>query len=247
MIFRLKIIFMKRTFLRALDRLGYVLIKKKSGMRPTKASMQLALKRLAEKSRFDVIVDIGAAGGTWTEMAMKYWPDAYFELVEPLLEQKRKMSQKLINHQSLRFNLAVAGSQSGKVQFNVSDDLDGSGIYGASQNAREVQVLTLNEILTKNKGRALVKLDTHGYEIPILKGASEVIDQIDAFIIEVYGFKVSKDSLLFHELSTYLWGLGFRLIDLVDITHRPIDEAFWQADAVYVREDHPAFSYTSYR
>ena len=59
--------------------------------------------------------------------------------------------------------------------------------------------------------------------------------------MEVYGFKISPTCLVFHEMSDYSSQLGFKLIDIVDIMRRPGDQVFWQADAFYIRKDHPVF------
>ena len=70
--------------------------------------------------------------------------------------------------------------------------------------------------------------------------------QMSLLVIEVYGFYVSPTCLLFNQLTTYLDGFGFRLIDMVDIMRRPGDQAFWQCDAFYIRKDHPVFANNSY-
>jgi hypothetical protein len=65
-------------------------------------------------------------------------------------------------------------------------------------------------------------------------------------VIEVYGFHISPTCLIFHELSAELDKLGFRLIDIVDIMRRPDDNAFWQCDAFFIKNDHPIFLSNSY-
>ena len=193
------------------------------------------------------IIDIGAAQGTWTMKALKYWPKAKYELLEPLLEQKEILAALKNTYPSITHHLAVAGKEAGTVQLNVSDDLDGSGIYQEkSANSREVPVITLDEIATGREAPFLVKFDTHGYEIPILEGAVNMLQQTNALIIEVYGFKISPTCLLFHELSDYLLRAGFRLVDIVDIMRRPGDNAFWQADAIYLRKEESLFRKNRY-
>jgi hypothetical protein len=65
-------------------------------------------------------------------------------------------------------------------------------------------------------------------------------------VVEVYGFHVSPTGQLFHDVSGYLLGKGFRLFDIVDVMRRAKDNAFWQADAVYLKKDHPVFSNNQY-
>ena len=97
------------------------------------------------------------------------------------------------------------------------------------------------------KGPLLLKLDTHGYEIPIFEGANSVLADAMAVIVEVYGFYVSPTARLFHDVSDYLSNRGVRLFDIVDVMRREKDGAFWQADAVFVREDQGLFADNSYK
>lgn len=195
----------------------------------------------------NIILDIGAAQGTWTQKSLSRWPDAAYELIEPLSEQEKILSQLKTSHPKINYHLAVAGELPGQTWLNVSPDLDGSGVYGNTDgNTRTVPVVVVDDIVRNRAGSILIKMDTHGYEVPILKGAQDALKRTSLLVVEVYGFRISPTCLLFHELSTYLDSLGFRLIDLVDIMRRPGDHAFWQADAFYIRKDNPVFEKSSY-
>jgi len=195
------------------------------------------------------IVDIGAAQGTWTVKALSVWPSSKYELVEPLTEQV-KWLEGLKNSQSharIDYHLAVAGEQVGEIWMNVSDDLDGSGIYGDQcSNGRKVPVLKIDDITINRSGDFFLKLDTHGFEIPILKGSANTLKNTAVLVIEAYGFHVSPTAILLDQLIAYLDELGFRLFDIVDIMRRPGDHAFWQCDAFFIRKDHPVFEKSTY-
>lgn len=194
------------------------------------------------------IIDVGAAVGGWTKTALEVWPSAKYELIEPLQEQQSILEKLRAEFSGVRYHQAVAGEANGEIEFDVSDDLHGSGVYASGGKAsRKVPVLTIDSIVKDNPGSLMIKLDTHGYEIPILKGAEASLKKTDLLIIEVYGFRVSPTCLLFNELSNYLDEKGFRLVDIVDVMRRPTDAAFWQADAFYIRKDHPAFSNNNFR
>jgi len=195
----------------------------------------------------DIIVDIGAAKGSWSENAMSFWPNSQYELIEPLTEQNDALKALSSHYEKLNYHLAVAGETQGETWLNVTSDLDGSGIYGYKEkNARKVPMMTIDEVVKNTTGSLMIKLDTHGYELQILKGAKAALQRTELLVIEVYGFYVSPTAPLFHELSTFLNSLGFRLIDIVDVVRRPGDNAFWQADAFYLKKDHPVFQRNSY-
>jgi len=212
-------------------------------------SMNGALNRL-KKLRIDpnTIIDVGAAAGNWTRLALAHWPSASYHLIEPLQEQAVSLNDLKLKYSRLNWHQGVAGNETSIVKFSVSNDLDGSGVYGNdAENVREVPVFKIDDILKNVEGPFLIKLDTHGYEIPIIEGASVVLAKTEVLIIEVYGFHVSPTAVLFHKLTEHLETLGFRLFDLVDIIRREKDGAFWQADAVYLKSNHEVFENNNYR
>lgn len=213
------------------------------------SSMSSGLKRLREiEVDPSLIIDIGAAKGNWTQLAKSVWPDRKYILIEPMTEQIEQIPANLTTNQAVKIIEAVAGETSGTVHFNISDDLDGSGIYGESEGkTREVKVVRLDDLTAGEEGLFLLKLDTHGYEIPIFEGAMDTLEKTVAIIVEVYGFHVSPTGKLFHELSQYLAERNFRLFDILDVMRRPGDQAFWQADAVYLKNSHPVFTRNKYQ
>jgi FkbM family methyltransferase len=226
---------------------GYDISRKnKSGVNVT--GMEEGLLRMKELGILpDIIIDIGAAQGKWTANGLKFWPNAKYELVEPLKENEGHLTELKKVHKNINFHLAVAGESTGETWLVVSPDLDGSGVYGGSSlNSRKVPIVKVDDIVKGTNGSILLKLDTHGYELPILKGSEDTLKRTSLLVIEVYGFRISPTCLLFHELSTELGKWGFRLIDMVDIMRRPGDQAFWRCDAFFIRKDHPVFERTTY-
>ena len=229
-----------------INKAGYDLCPK-SSKNSDHGSMTEGLERLKQKGiNPSYIVDVGAAQGTWTTLALKYWPDSEYELVEPLQEQKQVLGNLKNKQPNINFHMAVAGEGAGEVFLNITEDLDGSGIYGGNEGrGRKVPVLAIDDIVPPGKS-CLIKLDTHGYEVPILKGASNTLQNTEALIVEVYGFRISPTCLVFHEITSFLESIGFRFFDIVDIMRTPSDNAFWQADAIYLRNDHKVFQSNSY-
>ena len=199
------------------------------------------------------IIDVGAAAGTWTEKTASIWPDAQFLLFEPLEERSedlQNLRERLKDKIFLSFT--AAGREESEVNFQVSEDLDGSGIATdnlPSVSRRVVKITSVDAQVKANKLSSpyAIKLDTHGYEIPIIEGAEETLKNTLFIIIEVYGFYIAPGSLLFWEMCQYMGRRGFRLIDIVDIGRRPRDHAFWQCDAFFIKNDNPLFLSNTYR
>jgi hypothetical protein len=53
-------------------------------------------------------------------------------------------------------------------------------------------------------GPYMIKLDTHGYEVPIRLGAKETLRNANLAVIETYNFRIQGSSLLFHEMVAHM-------------------------------------------
>jgi FkbM family methyltransferase len=213
-------------------------------MEISNSTMECGLQRLRDLGlRPELVVDGGAAKGAWTKLCKKYFPQASYTLVEPLQEQLKEIDPKMLSRDD-QFIDAVLGEKRGVIDFNISEDLDGSGIYGVSENKRAVRMIPLADIIGSKS--ALIKLDTHGFEIPILEGIQKSWPFVEAMIIEVYGFHVSPTARLFHEITGYLHEKNYRLYDIVDLSRRAKDGALWQADAIFLKSSNKVFESETY-
>ena len=90
-------------------------------------------------------------------------------------------------------------------------------------------------------GRApdLLKLDVQGFELQVLKGGEASLGGIRAILTEVSLLDLHEDVPLLHELTGWLGGRGFVAYDICGMTRRPLDQALWQADLIFVRKDDP--------
>lgn len=210
-----------------------------------------AVKRIHNHAfKIDNIIDIGASNGTWSINAMNSFPSASYVAIEPL--QEREEALRTLNHKypNFDFELCVAGdSNGGEAILNITDDLDGSTINGSGDRKRHVPIKTIDAIVAERhlSGTFLLKFDTHGYELPILKGAIETLKKTSVIIMEAYNLKITADSLRFHEICSHMECLGFRCYDIADLMLREYDKSFWQMDLLFCRNDNAIFDYHHYK
>ena len=229
--------------------LGLKLVR--TGGPATRATMDAAMRALARRGHaFRTVADIGASTGIWSERLMRHFPDCRYLLVEALAAHEPALRAFCARHANAQYVLAAAGERPGKVFFETSDDPFG-GVASTTPGAGriEVPVVTLDaELAARNlPGPYLLKLDTHGFELPILKGGAATLAKTEVIVMECYNFRISPECLTFPEMCAWLGERGFRCIDLVEPLHRPHDGAFWQMDLVFARADRPEFAYQRYR
>ena len=92
----------------------------------------------------------------------------------------------------------------------------------------------------------LIKLDTHGFEVPILEGAAAALGQTNLIFIEVYNFQLTERSFRFHEMCAYMEQRGFRCTDVFDVMRRPKDQTLWQMDMVFMPANSAQFADNQY-
>ncbi|MBE9545660.1 MAG: FkbM family methyltransferase, partial [Proteobacteria bacterium] len=126
---------------------------------------------------------------------------------------------------------------------------DGSTVNGWGGESRQVPVKTIDAIVSERNltGNFLLKFDTHGYELPILKGARQTLNKTSIIIMEAYNFQISDNALRFHEMCANMESLGFRCYDIADPMLRDYDKSFWQMDLFFCRNDEKIFKYPHYK
>jgi FkbM family methyltransferase len=214
-------------------------------------SMRSAIERTRRRDfEVNTIVDIGASDGRWSVEARHHHPNCTYLAIEPLDERREELEGLRQQLPNFNYVLCAVGEQDGgHVILNVTEDLDGSTVGGKNPGVpRKVPVRTLDSLILERalRGPFMLKFDTHGFEIPILSGATDTLKETSIVIIEVYNFGITDTCLRFHQTCSYMESLGFRCFDLADPLLRPYDESFWQMDLFFCREDSPLFAYPHY-
>ena len=194
------------------------------------------------------VIDVGASNGIWSLRARRHFPAAKFLLFEPLAERHAAL-EKLRARHGFDFVPAAAGAQAGTVAFAIDPALDGSGVAAPGDAAaRVVPQETVDAAVAARglPGPYCLKLDTHGYEISVLAGATSTLAQAQLLIIEAYNFQLTPGCLRFPELCAWLEARGFRCCDLADPMRRPHDGVFWQMDLAFVPATSPLFAANRY-
>jgi FkbM family methyltransferase len=239
---------MKRAMLKAVNS-----ILKPAGVQLYKQGfdMDSVLAWTAARARpVHTVIDIGASTGRWSRAAFPLFPEARFIGIDPLVERESALMRLKSSNARFDYVLGVAGERDGEtVELSVSADLDGSTVSGDAGTVRGVPSYSLDGIVAAKKcsGPFLVKFDTHGFEVPIIKGATRTLGETAYIVMECYAHRHTPGTLLFHEMCAYLEALDFRCYHLADPMLRPLDGAFWQMDLFFARKDDPIFRENRFR
>jgi FkbM family methyltransferase len=209
-----------------------------------------AIKRCQQRgTQVSSVIDISASNGQWSELCMQAYPNAFYHLIEAQEPHKPALEKFKTNHKNVEFTITAAGRHVGEIYF------DNTGLFSGlasetplAQNCIKVPVTTIDEEIRKHKLQApfLIKLDTHGFEVPILEGAAETLKFTNIVIIEAYNFQLRDTALYFFEMCEYMRNIGFLPIDIVDLMDRKKDNALWQMDIFFIPKYSSEFQYNGY-
>jgi FkbM family methyltransferase len=225
-------------------------IASKIGITRDKLSLHTALRRCIGRGQ-DVrtIIDVGASDGRWSMVARKFFPHARCLLIEAQEDHRKSLENIKMRMNGFEYIIAAAGDRNGTIFFDAGDLFGGlASSIPVGTHCISVPMVTVDEEVSRLNLSPpyLLKLDTHGFELPILEGAKNTLASASLVVIETYNFRLTDSSLKFHEMCTFMEGKGFSCIDLVEPMHRPGDQAFWQVDLLFIPSDNAVFSSNSY-
>jgi len=214
-------------------------------------SMAGAFDRLACRIDVSSVIDVGASDGSWSALALCHYPQADYLLIEAQADpHERALARFARAHPQVRYVIAAAGDHEGTAHFDASDPASGvASREPTGANDILVEMTTVDAEVVRHSLRPpfLLKLDTHGFEVPIFEGAVRTLGQTALLVVEAYNFELRPGCLRFHELCAYLEERGLRCVDLVDVLHRPGDGFLWQFDLFFARAKRPEFAETVWR
>ncbi|MGV3771905.1 MAG: FkbM family methyltransferase [Verrucomicrobiales bacterium] len=206
------------------------------------AGMERLLKR---QIPINTIIDVGAANGVSATEMLEYYPHSNFLLIEAEEKHGPTLQALKAKNSKMDYVLAAAGKENGEIFFGGPghDLYEGKASFQNFPGARKAKMTTIDiEVKQRQlKGPFFIKLDTHGFEIPILEGAVHTLAQTEVLLIEAYNVRFEHDTPLFFHLCQWMEQKGFACADILDLKHRPRDLILWQMDILFLRKDRPEF------
>jgi FkbM family methyltransferase len=172
----------------------------------------------------DTLVDIGV-GINGTPELYNHFDSAHLVLIDPTTEAKNYAETNLTARSHSFYNCGV-GEKSGELILNVEEDSSYSSFLEVADinfradpiDRRTVKVDTLDNIMSneKNSGRIGVKIDTEGFELNVIKGASKTLKNVDFVLAEVrHNHESFKDMYSLDEFIEEMFKNNFILTMIV--------------------------------
>jgi FkbM family methyltransferase len=194
------------------------------------------------------ILDIGANRGEWSKMALDVFSNVCVVMIEPQEEMVSSLSTLCRNNSSCSFYNCGAGAEDGELVLTIWEDTYGSSYTVPksfellkSGKQRVTSIRTVDGILAELGAKfipSIVKIDTQGFELEILRGGKSLFGLTDVFIIEttllVGSHPVWPSS---REIIEYMGKMGYEIYDITSFLRKPSDGSLGQLDFAFVKED----------
>jgi FkbM family methyltransferase len=182
------------------------------------------LNKLKSEKAFGVI-DVGANRGDWAQTFSKFFPGAIIYAIEADTRTFQTLCQNLAvaKPPNIRpFNLAVS-NKTGPVTFYSDENPLLSSILKLPDlqprmRTMEIQAQTLDDFFVGNPldDLRLIKIDTEGHDLDVLRGARRVLSlpALEFIILEFGIDPADQRHVHINELIAYLSPLGFQVYAL---------------------------------
>jgi FkbM family methyltransferase len=134
----------------------------------------------------------------------------------------------------------VAGNSVSSSILPMQPSHESAAPHSIGRGVEEITIRRLDDMI-RDRGipidrHVLLKMDTQGYELEVLKGAEETVAAVGVIQTEMSFQPLYGGQPLFHEVYAYLASRGFTVFDIVPGFSDPRSGRLLQADGIFVRD-----------
>uniref|UniRef100_A0A6C0DRH5 Methyltransferase FkbM domain-containing protein n=1 Tax=viral metagenome TaxID=1070528 RepID=A0A6C0DRH5_9ZZZZ len=203
------------------------------------------IKLLYNKGYYpDTILDIGAHHGNWTNAIMQIYNNSNYLLFEAIdyPELKRFDHYTSINVFNVLLNDKIEEVDWHQMK-NTGDSIFREKTHHFTnceiikRQTVDLNTFVLSNKLLNNAKNILIKIDCQGAEIPILKGATTLLDKTDFIILEIPLFGQYNEGVPnFLEHISFMDKIGFNTYDILE--NHYINDFNMQVDVLFINKNH---------
>ena len=199
------------------------------------------------------IIDVGASSGQFAEQVFKNGFKGSIYSFEPLQKEHTilliKSKKKKNSNWKIQKRCAL-GAADKDVVINISGRRQSSSIYNISKihtslfpdskniSSETVKMEKLDNYLeefSSLKKKILLKIDTQGYELEVIKGAKKIMPYIDCLLLEVSLTRLYEEQPLFEEILDYTSKNGFSIWSVDRVVGNKFTGQTHQLDVVFIK------------
>jgi FkbM family methyltransferase len=191
------------------------------------------------------IFDVGAYQGDFARSCLNTWTTAKITCFEALEPKVIQLKQLAAQHPNVTVIPGLIGAEAREqVPLNLSETASSVLVEQIPQQfpVQFYPMRTIDQIVHEQFGDRspdLLKIDVQGYELEVLKGAEKSLPQMQAILAEVNLLDIHQNVPLIADVMAWLNQRDWVAYDICGLTRRPLDQALWQADMIFVPRNSP--------
>lgn len=167
------------------------------------------------------ILDIGAHYGEFSKLCHSVWRDAHILMIEG-----NENCEKVLDELPFDHCIALLSDSNKEVTLHLNPKnptCTGTSYYKEvtrhydSSIEVKVNTFTLDEVISEDgRGYDIIKIDTQGSELDIVKGGLRTVTAASHVIMEVPVVQYNQGSPLFDEIIEYMRTIGFMYYKIIE-------------------------------
>lgn len=213
-------------------------------------SIELGLPLMFRRHAITLVLDVGASKGQYARRIRKAGYRGKIVSFEPLSGAFARLQKRVSSDPSWECVRAALGSTDGTGKIHVSGNLVSSSLLPISDRSiaaaassayvgnEAVRIARLDSLwpeLVRDHDRVFLKLDVQGYEMEVLKGATESLPLIAGVQVELSLVPLYRGQPLFCEMFQHLHSAGFEVVAIDRGFSDRLTGEVLQVDGVFFR------------
>ena len=187
----------------------------------------------------DSILDIGANTGQFYSKISKYYPNSKYLLIEG-----NESCEEELKKLNVDYKIVLLSDTEKEVDFWIdpnNQNSTGNSIYKEKTNyfnnssSTKYKTKTLDSIVEETYD--LIKIDTQGSEIDIIKGGLNTIKKSKGIILEVSLVEYNQGSPLQEETFKFMSEIGFEPVEVIEKIYHPENGQHIQNDILFINKN----------
>lgn len=198
------------------------------------------------------LIDVGAHKGEFSLICADVWPEmGRIHAIDANLATMDELTASLKRIADAQEKMVICSHEVLVLDGDYPDPCpfysmsSGSSVYWEKTSvhrekvhvqAKTLDTIVLDGIVPPPLGPILLKLDTQGSELLVMKGATKVLKDVEVIICECSTIEYDEGAPLFANVIAYMAQTGFLVYDFAG-NYRTTENAMFQTDVIFVRED----------
>jgi len=182
-------------------------------------------RKVLSRIACDFIIDVGANRGQFSLVSRLVKPGVPIVAFEPILAEAEVFCRVISGFDNIQLHQVAIGEKASEAEIHLSRSTDSSSLFPIGEIQKKLFPATdeigTEKVLVKKlddfkaewerHSQILLKIDVQGFELSVLKGATETLKYCAHVYVECSEIELYVGQALYTDVATFLEQQGFRL------------------------------------